>query len=84
MPHHVYIKCDIYLNIANHASFDCATMAGIEAIFILLGESDLTQHQDPISWSKLHNITIASINCILGLTINTCHHLLRTTWGPHR
>ncbi len=52
-PHLVYVDDDIYLDIADVARFERATAAGIEAIFILLGESDLTRRQDPISRDKL-------------------------------
>ena len=41
-PHLVYVDDDIYLDIAVATHFEQATTAGKEAIFILLGESDLT------------------------------------------
>ena len=40
-PHLVYVDDNIYLDIADVARFERTTAAGIEAIFILLGESDL-------------------------------------------
>ena len=98
MPHLVYVDDDMYLDIADVARFEHAVAAGIEAIFILLGESDLTQRQDPIAWDKLLDMMIAPVNRILGLTINTCLltisvspdfitdviTILQTTWGQHR
>jgi hypothetical protein len=65
---------------------------------MLLGESNTTLHQDPISWDKLHELLVAPVNRILGLvldlhrmTISTppdfvasTINLLRTTWGSHR
>ena len=42
IPHLVYVDDDIYLDIADIACFEHTTAAGIEAIFILLGESNLT------------------------------------------
>ena len=73
MLHHINVDDNVYLNIADHACFKHATAAGIEAIVILLGESDLMWHQDPISWDKLLDMNIAPINCILILTIDIRH-----------
>ncbi len=87
----------MYLNIADVACFEHATAAGIKAIFILLGESDLTKRQDPISWDKLLDMMVAPVNQVLGLTINTrlltvgvphdflndVISMLHTTWGQH-
>ena len=97
-PHLVYVDDDIYLDIADVSRFERAIAAGIEAIFILLGESDLTRRQDPIAWDKLLDMMIAPVNRILGLSINTRSltvsvppdfiteviTILRTTWGQHR
>ena len=97
-PHLVYVDDNIYLDIADITRFERATAAGIEAIFTLLGESDLPRRQDPISWDKLLDMMVAPVNRVLGLTINTrlltvgvpqdfLHdviNLLHTTWGAHR
>ncbi|KAL7522912.1 hypothetical protein ACHAWF_000309, partial [Thalassiosira exigua] len=45
--------------------------ASIEAIFILLGCSDLSKRQDPISFDKLVSMMILHINKILGQIIDT-------------
>ena len=93
----MYVDDDIYLNIANVTCFKCTTTAGIEAIFILLGESDLTRRQDPISWDKLLDMMVAPVNRVLGLTLNSrlltvgvppdflaeVITILQTTWGQH-
>ena len=73
-------------------------MAYVKAIFILLGKSDLTRCQDPISWDKLLDMMVAPVNRVLGLTINmrlltvgvphdflhNVINMLHTTWGQHR
>ena len=70
----------------------------VKAIFILLGKSDLTWCQDPISRERLFDMNVAPVNCILGITIDMCHFtvgmlpdllaevtsLLCKTWGPHQ
>ena len=42
--------------------FEQCIAASIEAIYILLGPSDLQRHQDPISFDKLTDMTIGPIN----------------------
>jgi hypothetical protein len=97
-PHSVYVDDDIYLDVADMRRFKQAIAASIEAIFMLLDESNMALHQDPISWDKLHKLLIAPVNRILGLVLDLCRmtigtppdfvastiNLLRTTWGPHR
>ena len=75
-----------------------AISASIEAIFILLGKSDLNLRHDPILWDKLEEMIIATCNKVSGLILNTrnmtisipvdfitsLNTLLKTTWGPHR
>ena len=97
-PHGVYVDDDIYLDIADVRRFEQAIAASIEAIFILLGDSNTALRQDPISWDKLHELFVAPVNRVLGLVLDL-HRLtvgippefvsgtitlLRTTWGPHR
>ena len=72
MPHIIYIEGDIYLNVADIHRFKQAIATSIEAIFILLGESNTVLRQDPISWDKLHELLIAPINQILGLVLDLC------------
>ncbi len=45
-------------------------MASIEAIYILLGESDLSKRQDPISFNKLEDMTVSYSTCILRHIMN--------------
>ena len=95
-PHGVYVDNDIYLNVTSSCRFERAIAASIEAIFILLGASNTSLCQDPISWDKLHKLLVVPVNRILELvldlrrrTVGTPHEfasvtvaLLQTTWGP--
>ena len=70
---------------------------GIKAIFILLGPSNLSCCQDPISLDKLPEMLVALVNCILILTLDLCRltlnippdflaevsTMLCMTWGLH-
>ena len=58
-PHGIYVDDDIYLDVADTHRFEQAIAASIEAIFILLGESNMEFRQDPISWDKLHKLLVA-------------------------
>jgi hypothetical protein len=69
-PHGVYLDNDIYSDVADRHCFEQATATGIEAVFILLGDPDMTRCRDPISWEKLHELLVAPINCILVLVLN--------------
>jgi hypothetical protein len=97
-PHHTYVDDDVYVEIFDINRVEQAATASIEAIFILLGHSELERRQDPISFDKLMETMISYINKILGHMINTREltvappddyvqgviQLLRTTFGPHR
>ena len=96
--HHIYVDNNNSLDITVKACFEHDTAAGIEAIFILLGKSNLTWCLDPISWDKLLDMIVAPVNHVLDLTINTCWltvgvlpaflaeviTLLQTMLGPHQ
>ena len=96
--HFYYVDDGIYAEIYEKSRIERAAAASIEAIFLLLGESDLSKRQDPISFDKLMEMVISYINKVLGheldtrrLTISTprdyineVKKLLSTTWGPHR
>ena len=69
-PHGVYVDDDICLDVASTAQFEQAIASSIEAIFLLLGHSNIAHRQDPISWDKLHELLVAPVNRILGLTLN--------------
>jgi len=64
-PHGVYVDDDIYLDVTDPRHFEQAIAASIEAIFILLGASNTSLCQDPISWDKLHKLLAALVNRIL-------------------
>ena len=57
-----------------------AIAASIEAIFLLLGESDLDKRQDPISWDKLLEMVVNYCNIMLGHHVNTRKMIVST---PH-
>ena len=45
--------------------------AGIEAIFILLGRSDLSKRQDPILFKKMEEMVVSYFNKVLEQIVNT-------------
>jgi len=94
----VYIDNDIYVDIFTIDDFEQCVAASIEAIYILLGPSDLQRRQDPFSFDKLTDMTIGPVNRVLGNIVDTrrmtlstplefiaeVQTSLTTTWGPHR
>jgi hypothetical protein len=70
-PHHLFVDDDVYAEVFDVKRIEMTIACGIEAIFILLGESDLEKRQDPVSWDKLLEMVIHFINKVLGLIINT-------------
>jgi hypothetical protein len=96
-PHFVYVDDDIYVDLYSIEDFEQCIASSIEAIYVLLGPSDLTKRQDPISFDKLKEMVISPIQRVLGHIIDTRRmvistpldfvqdviHSLRTTWGPH-
>ena len=97
-PHRFFVDDGIYLDVFDIIRIEQAIAASIEAIFILLGYSELERRRDPISWSKMEEMLIAPINVVLGLQINLraltieaapkmvaeTKRELRTKFGPHR
>ena len=65
-PHFVYIDDGVYINFFDVLQIKQAVAASIEAIFILLGPSELDHQQDPISFDKLKEMVIGPVNRILG------------------
>jgi hypothetical protein len=55
----MYIDNNIYLDVADTRRFEQAITASIDAIFILLRESNMALRQDPISWDKLNKLLVA-------------------------
>ena len=97
-PHNMFVDDDVYAEIYDVNRMERAIAAGIEAVFILLGESCLALRQDPISWDKLLEMIIHYRNKILGLDIDTrlmrvsvpvdylakVNKLLSTTWNSRK
>ncbi len=97
-PHHLFVDDDIYAEIFDVERIERCVAAGIESIFILLGDSDTSVRQDPIAWDKLYEMIIHYINKVLGFIVNTrkmtietpsdfirnVSKLMTTTWGKHR
>ena len=70
-PHHLFVDDDLYAELFDKARVEQTVAAGIEAIFMILGESDLARRQDPISWDKLLEMVIHYKNVALGQLVNT-------------
>ena len=97
-PHFYYVDDGVYIELWDKAHVEQAVASSIEAIFLLLGDSDLKLRQDPISFDKMMEMLVAPINRVLGSILNThrltvgtpddflreVEKLLQTTWGPHR
>ncbi|KAL7523311.1 hypothetical protein ACHAXR_000887, partial [Thalassiosira sp. AJA248-18] len=97
-PHNLFVDDDIYAEVFDVERIEQCIAAGIEAIFILLGDSAIDVRQDAISWDKLYEMIIHFINKILGYIINTrkmtigvpseyilkVANLMTTTWGKQR
>ena len=70
-PHHMFVDDDLYADVYNIPRVEQTIAAGIESIFIMLGESAPDIRQDPISWDKLEEMIIHFLNKVLGQIINT-------------
>ena len=70
-PHALFVDDDLYADIFIIERIEQAVAASIEAIFILLGESDLLHMQDPVSFEKMEDLIVAFRNIILGQVIDT-------------
>jgi hypothetical protein len=70
-PHNMFVDDDMYAEVFDKARIERCVAAGIEAIFIILGESEPDKRQDPISWDKLLEMIIHFVNQLLGQIINT-------------
>ena len=71
IPHIIFVDDDVYVEIFNKLRIFQTVAAGTEALFLLLGESNLTKRQDPILWDKLLKMMIHYRNMILGLILDT-------------
>ena len=70
-PHDLFVDDDVYAEVFLKKRIEQAIAASIEAIFILLGESDLGLRQDTVSFDKLEDTMVNWNNKILGRFINT-------------
>ncbi|KAL7523262.1 hypothetical protein ACHAXR_000668, partial [Thalassiosira sp. AJA248-18] len=72
-PQRLFVDDSVYAEVyeESRARITQAIAAGIEAIFILLGHSDLSKRQDPISFDKMEDMMVSYLNKILGQLINT-------------
>jgi len=70
-PHHLFVDDNVYADIFNSYRIRQAVAASIEAIYILLGDSDLSKRQDPISFDKLEDMPVSFSSRILGQIVNT-------------
>ena len=68
----MFVDDSIYAEIyeTNRAQIEQTVAAGIEAIFILLGRSDLSKRQDPISFEKMEEMMVSYFNKVLGQIVN--------------
>jgi hypothetical protein len=69
--HGLFVDDDLIAEVYDRQKILRAIAAFIKTIFILLGESDLSKRQDPISWEKMLEMLINYVNVALGLQINT-------------
>ena len=97
-PHFYYVDDGVYVELFDRERIERAMAASIEAIFILLGDSDLLRRQDPVSFDKLIEMLVSHFNKILGHDIDTRRlttgvppafvtevlSMLDTTWGNQR
>ena len=72
-PQRLFVDDSVYAEIYEHnrQRIEQTVAAGIEAIFILLGHSDLSKRQDPISFDKMEDMIISHMNKVLGQIIDT-------------
>ena len=69
-PYAFFVDDDIYSGVFDVDRIEQAVAASIEAIFVLLGKSDLLARQDPISFDKAEDMMVSYYNQIFGQTIN--------------
>lgn len=74
-PQRLFVDDSVYADIYEETRIrmEQTIAAGIETIFILLGESDLARRQDPISFEKMREMIVSYINKMLGQVIHTRH-----------
>jgi len=72
-PQRMFVDDGVLADIYNDdkVRIEKAIAAGIEAIFILLGRSDLSKRQDPVSFDKMVEMMVSHLNKVLGQIIDT-------------
>ena len=72
-PQRLFVDDSVYADIyeVDRIRIEQTVAAGIEAIFILLGRSDLSKRQDPISFDKMEAMLVSHLNKVLGKLIHT-------------
>jgi hypothetical protein len=72
-PQRLFVDDSVYVEIYkdDKLRIEKTVAAGIEAIFILLGDLDLSKWQDPISFDKMEAMMLSHLNKILGKLIHT-------------
>ena len=78
--HDMFVDDSIYADIfeSDRARLEQAAAASIEAIFIVLGKSELWLRQDPISFDKFEELPMAWLNRVIGVEIDTRRLAVRT------
>ncbi|KAL7544775.1 hypothetical protein ACHAWF_013580 [Thalassiosira exigua] len=72
-PHRLFVDDAVYADIYERSRerIERTVAASIESMYIILGRSDLSKRQDPISFDKLIEMLISHLNKILGQVIDT-------------
>ena len=79
-PHDMFVDDDIYADVfdVTRHRIEQAAASSIEAIFITLGESDLTSRQDAVSFDKFEDTPVAWLNRLIGVDFDTRRLAVRT------
>ena len=79
-PHDMFVNDDIYADVfdVTRHCIEQAAASSIEAIFITLGESDLTSRQDAVLFGKSEDTPVAWLNRLIGVDINSRRLAVRT------
>lgn len=56
--HNMFVNDGLYCDVSSRERVEQAAAASIEAIFVVLGHSDLALQQDPVSWDKCLNMPV--------------------------
>ena len=72
-PQRLFVDDSVYAEVyeEDRVRIEQTIAAGIEAIFVLLGYSDLSKRQDPVSFDKMVQTMVSHFNKVLGCVIDT-------------